>query len=355
MEVIYSAGYPIHFEQSLEALGSFIFSNNYSKIFFLADRNTAEYCLPLVIEAIPELENYDIIEVDPGEENKNIDFCIGIWKMLLDFNADRKSLLINLGGGVVTDMGGFAAATYMRGIDFVQVPTTLLAQVDASVGGKTGIDLDGVKNIIGTFSLPKAVFIEERFLQSLDRRQLVSGFAEMIKHGLIADRGYYQYLKVDGPAEINITEIYRSMQLKNEVVTEDPKEAGKRKMLNFGHTIGHAIETYFMETGNGILHGDAIGMGMICESYLSNKLNGLPDDELKDISQFLLTWYGKYQLDSESFDRLLELMQKDKKNTSGQIGFALLTRIGECTWDHYVSEDDIRDSLAYYQQLTQEN
>src|SRR5690606_32174448 len=206
-----------------------------------------------------------------GEENKNIDFCIGIWKMLLDFGAERNSLLINLGGGVVTDMGGFAASTYKRGIDFVQIPTTLLSQVDASIGGKTGIDLDTVKNIIGTFTQPEAVYINVDFLNTLDKRQLVSGFAEMIKHDFIFDASYFEDLKgfsFDRPDE---DLIYRSVGIKNEVVKQDPKESGLRKILNFGHTIGHAVETYSIDNDdNPLLHGEAIAVGMICEAYLSH-------------------------------------------------------------------------------------
>src|SRR5690554_7307261 len=178
METIESLGYTIYFDDELATLAQFIEEKNYAKVLILVDRNTAEYCLPVVQSRLPGLNDYDIIEVDPGEENKNIDFCIGIWKMMLDFDADRNAVMINLGGGVVTDMGGFAASTFKRGIDFIQIPTTLLAQVDASVGGKTGIDLDDVKNIIGTFALPQGVFISSQFLRTLDHRQRRSGFAE---------------------------------------------------------------------------------------------------------------------------------------------------------------------------------
>src|SRR5690606_16300356 len=192
---ITSTGYQVVFDDALAKLASFIQTANYTKILVLTDRNTHTHCLPVMLKAIPGFDDYHVIEVDPGEENKNIDFCIGIWKMMLDFGADRQSLLINLGGGVVTDMGGFAASTFKRGIDFIQVPTTLLSQVDASVGGKTGIDLGPVKNIVGTFAQPKAVFIAAEFLNTLERRQLVSGFAEVIKHGLIWDHDFYEQVK----------------------------------------------------------------------------------------------------------------------------------------------------------------
>src|SRR5690606_9474540 len=195
MKKIESLGYSVFFETKFNSLADFIRERSYSKVFILTDRNTGELCLPLLTTSMPADFTYDLIEVDPGEENKNIDFCIGIWKMLLDFGAERNSLLINLGGGVVTDMGGFAASTFKRGIDFIQIPTTLLSQVDASIGGKTGIDMDTVKNIIGTFTQPQAVFIYVEFLNSLEKRQLVSGFAEMIKHAFIFDADYYQALK----------------------------------------------------------------------------------------------------------------------------------------------------------------
>src|SRR5690606_14775049 len=189
---IESIGYSVFFEKGLESLQQFILNGGYSQVLVLVDRNTNDYCLPVLQATIPDITDYDIIEVDPGEENKNIDFCIGVWNTMLDFGADRKALMLNLGGGVVTDMGGFAASTFKRGIDFIQIPTTLLSQVDASVGGKTGIELGNVKNIIGTFAQTKAVFISSAFLTTLDERQMRSGFAEVIKHGLIFDKDLFE-------------------------------------------------------------------------------------------------------------------------------------------------------------------
>lgn len=234
MQFIESLGYQVVFDDSLQSLKTFIQERNYSKIFVLVDRNTNDNCMPVVQPILAELGNYDVIEVDPGEENKNIDFCIGVWKTMLDFGADRHSLLINLGGGVVTDMGGFAASTFKRGIDFIQIPTTLLSQVDASVGGKTGIDLDNYKNIIGTFTQPQAVFIASVFLKTLERRQLVSGFAEVIKHGLIFDGAYYNKVKNLDVSAITTEHVRHSVGVKNTVITQDPTEKGLRKILNFG-------------------------------------------------------------------------------------------------------------------------
>src|ERR1700761_7258164 len=222
MDTLYSNSYPIYFENSLTELVNFVEEGHYSRFFVLTDENTAQYCLPLLREKIGNRTDFDIIEINAGEESKDIDFCIGVWKMLIDFGADRKSLLINLGGGVISDLGGFAASTFKRGIDFVHVPTTLLSQVDASVGGKTGIDIDSIKNVIGTFTQPKAVFIDYGFIKSLPPRQVLSGLAEMLKHGLICDRIYWDMLR-NSDLQIPSPElIYRSVEIKNDVVIEDP-------------------------------------------------------------------------------------------------------------------------------------
>ncbi len=352
MEPINSAGHSIYFESGLSPLKNIISENKYSKIFVFADTNTSALCIPIFRSFLDELEDFDIIETDPGEENKNIDFCIGIWKTLLDFGADRKCLMINLGGGVITDMGGFVASTYKRGIDFINIPTTLLSQVDASVGGKTGIDIDNVKNMVGTFSLPKAVFIEHVFLTTLSKRELLSGFSEMIKHGLIADAAYYKQLKNSDYQHIEPQAIYRSVQIKNEVVTEDPLEKGLRKILNFGHTIGHAVETYALtHDKKPLTHGEAIAIGMICEAFLSAKYCNLTSDELNDISTNIGSIYPKYTIKEKSFKALLSLMESDKKNEDGQIMFSLLDKIGKCTFNCRVTADDILSSLNYYNSL----
>lgn len=349
MQTIDSLGYKVYFEEDLKSLESFISEGSYSQILIFVDRNTNDHCLPVFQSVLPNLVDYDIIEVDPGEENKNIDFCIGVWKTMLDFGADRKALMINLGGGVVTDMGGFAASTYKRGIDFVQIPTTLLAQVDASVGGKTGIDMDNVKNIIGTFTQPKAVFINPRFLETLDQRQLISGFAEVIKHGLIQDSDLYYKCKQIDVSKISPKIIHRSVEIKNNVIIKDPTEQGLRKILNFGHTIGHAIEGYsLLHDSNPLLHGEAIAIGMICEAWLSNKYSGLSDLDLKDITDEFLSRYPYYSYEKSIYTELIELMKNDKKNEDGKIGFALLEGIGSATYNVFVTESDIKLALDYY-------
>lgn len=349
MQSIDSLGYQVYFEEDLASLEPFIAARDYSHILVLVDINTNDNCLPVLQAAMPNITNYDIIEVDPGEENKNIDYCIGVWKTMLDFGADRKALMINLGGGVVTDMGGFAASTFKRGIDFIHIPTTLLSQVDASVGGKTGIDLDNVKNIVGTFTQPQAVFISTQFLKTLDHRQIASGFAEVIKHGLIKDKKLYEECKRIDLNAIDIAIIHRSVEIKNNVITQDPLEKGLRKILNFGHTIGHAIEGYSLYNDkNPLLHGEAIGIGMICEAWLSHKYLGLSESDLKDISTTFLNIYAPYHYSKDQYSTFLELMKNDKKNESNQIGFALLAAIGDCKFNIYVNEDDIQLALDYY-------
>ncbi len=349
MNIIQSPHYPIFFEDSLSELQNFLSKNSYSKVFVLVDSNTERYCLPTLQNALTDLVSFDVIEIDPGEENKNIDFCIGIWKTLLDFGADRSSLLINLGGGVVTDMGSFAASTYKRGIDFVHLPTTLLAQVDASIGGKSGIDLDHIKNIIGTFTQPKAIFIIPEFLETLDQRQLRAGFAEIIKHGLIYDAPFFKQVKQVQAHQVSPEIIHRSVEIKNEVIKADPFEKGLRKILNFGHTIGHAVESYSLTNDpSPLLHGEAIAIGFICEGYLSIQKNGLSKNDFIEIEQTILSLYPKYDLDESAFPTLIELMRNDKKNTLDHINCSLLSKIGQCSTDHYCSEEEIQESLMYY-------
>jgi 3-dehydroquinate synthase len=349
MNNIQSDGYTVYFEDSLTRLVNFVEQGNYSRIFILTDEHTTEYCLPIVKEQLEHLDNFDLIEVNAGEESKTIDFCIGIWKTLIDFGADRKALMINLGGGVITDMGGFVASTYKRGIDFVQVPTTLLSQVDASVGGKTGVDVDGIKNIIGTFTQPKAVFMYGGFLKTLPPRQILSGLAEMLKHGLIVDAAYWDQLKVSDLSLPSDELVHRSVAIKNEVVITDPHEKGIRKALNFGHTVGHAVETYsLMNEADPLSHGLDIAIGMICEAWLSNKKIGLPDIQLLEITEVLIHLYPRYKVLESTFPTLLEHMLKDKKNQNGKINCTLLKHIGEYSIDNICTESELCDSLKYY-------
>ncbi len=356
METLESISYPVYFNDTLDQLVNLVEQGNYSRFFILTDEHTGEHCLPLLQSRFEHLnDQYDVIEVNAGEESKNIDFCAGIWKMLIDFGADRHALMINLGGGVIGDMGGFAASTYKRGIDFVQVPTTLLSQVDASVGGKTGIDFDNLKNIIGTFTQPKAVFIEPAFLQTLPPRQILSGYAEMLKHGLIEDAAYWNDLKAAGmQSGVPAPElVYRSVAIKNRVVVGDPLEKGYRKCLNFGHTVGHAVETYSLQNDGEkhITHGEAVAIGMICEAWLSHKKIGLSESELLEIVQVLTGMYPKYEFEESCYPVLGTLMRADKKNQHGKINCTLLQKIGQCSIDHICTEEELCESLTFYRSL----
>ncbi|MCX6296422.1 MAG: 3-dehydroquinate synthase, partial [Bacteroidetes bacterium] len=262
----------------------------YSKLFILVDENSLKYCYPQLVEKIELFKEGEIIEIDSGEESKTIDVCIQIWNALSEYGADRRSLFVNIGGGVISDMGGFIASTFKRGIDFINIPTTLLSQVDASIGGKVGVDMNHLKNEIGLFNNPAAVFINSRFLNTLDKRQVLSGFAEMIKHALIADANYWiKVTNADFADLASFDELIKtSVHIKNTIVLEDPKEQNIRKVLNFGHTIGHAVETLSLEqqTKSHLFHGEAVAVGMVCEAYLSHKICKLSKNNLDEITQF---------------------------------------------------------------------
>ena len=306
--------------------------SGYSKVAILVDENTKRDCL----EKLSQLENSIIIEIKSGEEHKNINTCNFIWKQLTDHHFDRNSLLINLGGGVIGDMGGFAASTYKRGIDFIQVPTTLLAMVDASVGGKLGVDFNGLKNQVGLFSNPKSVIINPEFLQTLPENQLKSGFAEVVKNALISDKSLWGKLTTTSFESLDWKAIIEtSIQIKNTIVLADPLEEGDRKKLNFGHTFGHAIESYYLEKGTPILHGEAVYMGMILETEISN-LSNIDKNEIKNyiLSNFALPYTPK-----KSY--LNKFLLNDKKNQNEKVNFSLLQSIGICTIDNLFAENEL--------------
>ncbi len=260
--------------------------------------------------------------------------------------------MVNLGGGVITDLGGFVASTYKRGIDFINVPTTLLAMVDASVGGKTGVDLGSLKNQVGVFSTPKMVLIDSVLLRTLPVKELRSGWAEMLKHGLISDRAYWQLLRdTSFPPDRTLDPlIYRSVQLKNQVVSEDMEEAGPRKILNFGHTLGHAIESYYLSHSKlpALLHGEAIAIGMVTEAYLSYRLEGLPEPALQEIKEVFGNIYGTVSISESDQKAIFDLMIHDKKNTHGKINFVLLTTIGNAVWDREVPLPLLEEAFLFY-------
>lgn len=347
-------GYTIHFEEPIQALDQFLDEQQYQKVAILGDTNTLEKCLPYINLYSKHTPKFDLIEIDPGEENKNIDICIGIWSMMQDFNLNRKSLLINLGGGVITDMGAFAASTYMRGIDFVHIPTSLLAMVDASVGGKTGIDLQHYKNHIGTFSHPKSIFIIPELLSSLDEHELRSGFAEILKHGIIADHLHFRdavcHLE-NGLPEIDEL-IYQSIQIKLKITEQDPYEKNVRKALNFGHTIGHAIESYWLSREKWILHGHAIAAGMILETKLSVLRAELSNEQAAYIIDSIRKNIEPAKVNADMIVDMISYMQKDKKNDLASINFSLIEEISKPALDIKVTEEEISklilDNLSYF-------
>lgn len=326
---------------------------DYSSVFILVDSNTELHCLPLFLAQYPCPENSEVISIEAGEEHKHIATCTGVWEALSELGADRKSLLINLGGGVVTDLGGFVASTFKRGIDFINIPTSLLSMVDASVGGKTGVDLGPLKNQVGTFANPQAVIIDSAFLNSLPANEYRSGYAEMLKHGLIQDASYWKKLADFKSITTDEIEdyIYHSVSIKYRVVEEDPQENALRKILNFGHTLGHAVESYFLvnEEKTTLLHGEAIAIGMITEAYISSKLLSLSTTACDEIKTTFDAIYPKVTITEKDFTEIIALLIYDKKNSHGKVKFALLEAIGIPKWDIEVPNSILKDAFDYYQ------
>lgn len=355
-EVI-SSGYAVHIGVDvLSQLERDLCTIDYTRKFILVDEHTIQHCLPVLMTSVPSLRQAEVVEIESGESNKTIEICTRVWEVLTELNADRHCLLINLGGGVIGDLGGFVASTYKRGIHFVNVPTTLLAQVDASVGGKVGVNLTNFKNQVGVFNNPQAVYINPQFLNTLPRNEVMSGFAEMVKHGLISDAEHFEALKHFDLSRLDLLEphIEQSVRIKNKIVLEDPTENDVRKCLNFGHTIGHAIESFSHENqSSGLLHGQAIAIGMVCEAYLSAEIAGLDRESLDDISQFLLGHYPSIRIDAVSHHRIIEIMRNDKKNFNDRMNFTLISEIGNAVYDQEVSADRVIDALNYYQKRLQ--
>lgn len=354
MESIVTTSYAVHFnDEAFKALRNHVSSKSYSKIFVLVDENTEGHCLPILNQQIKAEFSFELLRISSGEVNKTIKTCMHVWEALSTSDADRKSLLINLGGGVLTDLGGFVASTFKRGIDFINIPTTLLAMVDASVGGKTGVDLGVLKNQIGVINQPEMVLVAPLFLKTLSERQLQSGFAEMLKHGLIRSNSYWEELKEVSDFNGLDKLIYDSVVIKNEVVLQDPTEQNLRKILNYGHTIGHAVESHFLEdqSKETLLHGEAIAVGMILEGYLSTKLTGLSQSDLNDISEAFLSRYEKVEFSSADVETIVSLLKFDKKNSHGNINFVLLNNIGDTSIDVKIEPDLFSEAFSYYKLL----
>ena len=325
----------------------------HDKLFILVDEHTRELCLPL-ISGFDCLKNAHIISIGPEDIYKNLETLAHVWKELGDQGATRHSLMINLGGGMVTDLGGFAASTFKRGIQYINIPTTLLAMVDASVGGKTGINFNGLKNEIGVFSPAEYVLIDTTFLKSLDTHNLLSGYAEMLKHGIISTTEHWAELLNFDMDQIDYQALQQlvahSVSIKEDIVAKDPFEKNIRKALNLGHTIGHAFESLALENNRPVLHGYAVAWGIICELYFSHTRVGFPKDKLRQTIQFIKDNYGVLTFDCKQYDRLYEFMTHDKKNSAGIINFTLMREIGDIRINQSANKEEILDILDFYRE-----
>ncbi|SRX73850.1 3-dehydroquinate synthase [Aequorivita antarctica] len=334
-----------------------IFSDSIKKlqpsgIFILTDENINKHCLPYFLkrnnfEIVPQ-----IITIPAGEIHKNINTCLKVWETLSEKGADKNSLIINLGGGVITDLGGFVASTFMRGLPFINIPTSLLAMVDASVGGKNGIDLGHVKNQIGVINLPEMVILDTEFLNTLPAEHLTSGLAEMLKHGIIHSKEYWERVKnIDVSKKLEFEAlIWDSIEIKKEIVTKDPLEKNLRKTLNYGHTLGHAIESYFLEhpQRKTLLHGEAVAAGIVLASYISVETYGFTKESLQDVSKTIFKYFPKQSFEKNDIEAIINLLVFDKKNRNGQVLFVLMEDIGHHRTDCIVSNELIYSAFDYY-------
>jgi 3-dehydroquinate synthase len=325
--------------------------NDFKRIIIITDENVERLCLPVFKNKLPSIKIDRIITIHSGEENKSISQLIFIWEKLTELNADRDDLIINLGGGIVTDIGGMAAATFKRGLKFINFPTTLLGMVDAAIGGKTGIDFEGFKNQVGLFVNPTRVIIDPIFLKTLEKIQWQSGFAEVLKYGLIIDRELWQKLKgrnyTDDDINWNLV-IIKAAKDKIDIVRFDTLEKGIRKNLNFGHTIGHSLESYYLKTDNPVTHGMAISAGMICEAWISSKIFNIECTHLNTIVNMIDKNFDRLNFTKDEIPVLMKLMKQDKKVRGNKQNFSLLRKLGKAVHDIEVENDLIIQSLKYY-------
>jgi 3-dehydroquinate synthase len=353
VEELWAGGHPVYLGMNvLPMLERWIeFEAPPTQCYVLGDSHTLKQCLPELLAFVPHLQHAEPIEIAPGEASKSIDVCTAIWGHLSDREAERGALLVNLGGGVVSDLGGFIAGTYKRGIRHVNVPTSLMGMVDAAIGGKTGVDAADIKNLVGLYRDPLGVYVHVPFLRTLGKRELLNGVAEMVKHGLVRDAAHYQAVREAPLHELAALAplIHQSVAIKCAVVNEDPHEGGVRRILNFGHTIGHALEAHSWESQQrDLLHGEAVVIGMICESWLSWRL-GLLDRGSHDLIQaHLLELYKPYPFTTDDHHRLIELMRNDKKNADGGFRFTLLRGIGHAVVDVPVNAAQVGEALDHY-------
>lgn len=324
------------------------------RIIIVVDQNTHDLCLEYLITTFPKLENAEIILLPAGEENKVMEICMQVWNAFTEFGFGRKDLVINLGGGLVTDMGGFIASVYKRGMDFIHIPTSLLGIVDASIGGKNGIDLNECKNQIGTFTNPKIVYVDLSFLATLPEEEFYNGFAEMIKYSIIKDKELFQVLKeIKDEKDFNREDIIeKCIQIKVDIVDEDMNEKGPRKILNYGHTFGHAIEGYFMRA-TPVDHGHAIGMGICAEAFVSMNRDLISKEEYKEIENVMSRVFPFIKFSDDDTKAIIQLMYNDKKNESGKIFSVLLDGIGKATYHNEISEKEIGEALLHISMLSE--
>lgn len=336
-----------------QSLSNVVTSQYFDSLFILTDKHTRELCYPLLSE-IDCLKKAKLITIGAEDIHKNLETLASVWKALGDGGATRHSLMINLGGGMVTDLGGFAASTFKRGIRYINIPTTLLAMVDASVGGKTGINFNGLKNEIGVFSPAECVLIDTVFLKTLDMHNLLSGYAEMLKHGLISTTTHWAELLNFDMSHIDYKALQdlvaESVQIKERIVEQDPFEKGIRKALNLGHTVGHAFESLALETGHHVLHGYAVAWGIVCELYFACLTTDFPKDKLRQTVQFIKDNYGVFAFDCTHYERLYEFMTHDKKNCAGTINFTLLGEIGDIRINQSATKEEIFEMLDFYRE-----
>lgn len=346
--------YPIFITKNAgEKVDEFLSKQAYSSIFIIMDENIMDHCWPKLFKESELLRNAEILLVEPGEAQKDIEIVIQLWQALSEYEADRSSLIVNFGGGMITDLGGFIASTFKRGLDFINIPTSLLSMVDASVGGKTGINLSHYKNQIGVFSQAKAIFIQDSFLDTLDDKQIKNGFSEMLKHGLIANINHWAALTQ--LSEINSNSVASfipdSIMIKKEIVELDPLEKGIRKSLNFGHTIGHLFETWSLQKdAQPLLHGEAIAIGIIIESYLSTKKVGLSWAEFEGIKNYISKLYNKFPITDKFLLEFESIVNQDKKKKGKKLNFTFVPQVGSFIIDQDCSMEEIKESIIYYKE-----
>ena len=338
-------------KDSLSQMDTFLQENKekYSGYLIFGDSHTLLKCLPDIVMASDLLEGAEILEIEPGEESKSAEILNELWTSLVDSNYDRNYLLINLGGGVVSDLGGFMGATYKRGIDFINVPTTLLSMIDASFGGKTAVNIGHVKNQVGVFAFPKAVFVYPNFLRTLEKREIFSGFAEALKHGLIADADLFDQLsKLDIAKDKISNDLFSQIiKVKSDIVEADCYEKAERKLLNFGHTIGHAIESFLLKGNVDVRHGEAVALGIISESYISLKMNMITNVDYDKIVAVMVKNFSYFTHRRIDTNKVVELLIHDKKNSNGTVNFVLLNKIGGASYNCLVDEKLVFDSIFH--------